>query len=81
MRAPGATLPVALPAAAKARRRWRRLALVLAVLLAAGSKYLIEFPAFHVTHSGLVDLGIEPWRRLAAAGLAIHGESFWFRVQ
>ena len=55
--------------------------MLAAVLLAAGSKYLIEFPAFHVTHSGLVDLGIEPWRRLAAAGLAIHGESFWFRVQ
>jgi predicted O-methyltransferase YrrM len=55
--------------------------MLAAVLLAAGSKYLIEFPAFYVTHGGLVDLGVEPWRRLAAAGLAMHGESFWFRVQ
>jgi hypothetical protein len=55
--------------------------MLAAVLFAAGSKFLIEFPAFYVTHSGLVNLGVDPWRRLAAAGLAIHGESFWFRVQ
>lgn len=55
--------------------------MLAAVLLAAGSKYLIEFPAFYVTHGGLVELDAEPWQRLAAAGLAVHGESFWFRVQ
>lgn len=55
--------------------------MLAAVLLAAGSRYLIELPAFYVTHSGLVNPGVEPWRRLTAAGLAIHGESFWFRVQ
>ena len=55
--------------------------MLAAVLLAAGGRYLVEFPAFYVTHGGLVDHRVEPWRHLMAAKVAVHGESFWFSVQ